>query len=466
LRRQGLLWLIFTDLRRAWWRPGLSAVAIALGIVGVAFFARQISTREADVLASYEETGAATFIASLSGVPDDEVEALASAIRQLPEARAVEVPYNGLELGLVADTSFLVFENERQQEYLGTRTNVIGAAPGFDLATTYYVNFHWLNPQAPQAVLGIPLLPAGATARSPETGEVLVSSAMADYVGVRPGARAIVELVYAGVEPPIVRRLEGVRLLSTFEVIGPDSGRIEPFWRLAAQGREVLTVRRPGDSRAGPTTVPVVLSATAVRDFLHAVQRELRARGAGVPELARRQLIIRAHAIASVPTVEHEVEALLHARGLEAACHAQAAQAFCLLLPERNNFLAALGEQAKVSEGGHVFVVLLLALVAVGTGGLQAQGAVARWRDYGVLQALGFSPAQMLYIYGLQLTLILGGAIVLAAAATLVTTPIAGSLGPFLRAAGLSAAAAALASLPALLWPLCARPAVALREAL
>jgi len=438
-------------------------IAIAFGIVGVAFFAGQVSVRQEDVLAGYEESGAATFVVRLSGVPDDEVVALTSNLRALKGVQSVEAPYNGIELGLVADTSFLVFQNDRQKEYLGARLNVLGIDSGFRMGSSYFINFRDLNPQAAQSVLGIPLLPVEGEVRPPTTDEVLVPSSVASYVGIRPGAEAIVELTYTGVEPPIVQRLDRLRVVGVFDAAGPDKGQIIPFWRLLAQGQEVLTVRPPGES--GLTTIPVVLNAEVVRSFLSDVQSELRARGLGAaPNLAHRQIVIQAGSIAGVPALQGEVDSLLRARSLTAGCDAQAHPSFCMLLPERNNFAAAIREQAKVSQGGDFFLALLLVLVAVGAGGLQVQSTVTRWRDYGVLQAIGFSPVQILFIYASQLLLILGSAVALAAIATLVPSPLAGSTESFLRATGLAVLCAMLASLPALLWPLFARPVVMLQE--
>src|SRR5205807_5729821 len=107
---------------------------------------------------------------------------------------------------IAVDTSFLVFRNEQQQEYLGARTSVLGVDRNFDLARDYYVNFREVNTQAPQIVLSMPLLVTAGTARPPGPQEVLVASGVADYVGVQPGAEAIVEFVYSGAGEPIVQR--------------------------------------------------------------------------------------------------------------------------------------------------------------------------------------------------------------------------------------------------------------------
>ena len=60
-----------------------------------------------------------------------------------------------------------MFRNEQQQEYLGARTNVLGVDPNFDVARDYYVNFHDVNPKAPETVLGMPLLTTGGATRAP-----------------------------------------------------------------------------------------------------------------------------------------------------------------------------------------------------------------------------------------------------------------------------------------------------------
>jgi hypothetical protein len=461
-----LLWLVFVELRQAWLRPGLAAVAIAIAILTVALFAGQIGRRQAEILAGYEEAGAATFVADLSGVADNKVDMLAEAIRALGGVRSVEAPYTGISIRIVADTSFLVFQNEQQQEYLGGRTNVLGVDATFDPARDYYVNFHDLNPQAPQAVLGIPLVVTAGAARAPVPGEVLAASGVADYVGVRPGAAATVELVYTGVEPPIVRRLDGLRLIGTFDVAGPDEGRFDPFWRLLAQGQEVLTVRRPNTADTPVTSLPIILNFEVVREFLASIQRELNSRGLAPPRfLQRGELVIRANSAANVPMAEAAVEALFRQRGLGLGCDADRSRSFCLRLPERNNFRAALQEQSKLGTGGAFFATLLLALVAVGTAGLQIQTVLTRWHDYGVLQAVGFSPSQIFRYHGLQLLLVLTGGVALAAVASLMLpSVVAGSFASFARAAGVSVVAAGLAALPVLLWPLYRSSAVLLRE--
>jgi hypothetical protein len=446
----------------------LAALAIAAAILAVAFFARQISLRHAEVLARYEEAGAATFVAEISGVADGDIDALASAVRKLGTVRSVEAPYSGVALGIAADTSFLVFQNAQQEEYLGARTNVLGIDRDFDLVRDYYVNFHSVNRNAPEAVLGIPLYDASGTTRAPGPGELLVASGVADYVGVRPNARSTLDLVYTGVDPPIVQRLDGQRLIGTFEVAGPDEGRFDPFWRFAARGQEVLTVRRSKDAEIPATTLPTVIDIETVRDFLAFVRRELRARGVDPSQLLPRdQLAIRANSVSDVPTAERAVETLLRQRGLEQSCDAQPSARFCLRLPERNNFQAALREQGKLASGGGFFMALLLMLVAIGTAGLQIQAVLMRWHEVGVLQAVGFSPMQIFRHFALRLLSVLIGGVGLAALMSLaVPSTVAGSLAAFAWAAAVAVLAAGLAALPILLWPLCRSPAELLREAL
>src|SRR5262249_1835438 len=168
-------------------------------------------------------------------------------------------------------------------------------------------------------------------------------------------------------------------------------GRFEPFWRFNARGQDVLTVRREPQGISA-TSLPLVVNAALFRDFLSSIACELARRGGGgaarLP--ARTQLIVRAGSIAAVPAAEAAVEQLLQQRGLERRCDVQGPRSFCLRLPERNNFQSALQEQNKVGSGGGFFVGLLLILVATGAAGLQVQTVVSRWRDYGILQALGF----------------------------------------------------------------------------
>jgi hypothetical protein len=106
---------------------------------------------------------------------------------------------------------------------------------------------------------------------------------------------------------------------------------------------------------------------------------------------------------------------------------------------------------------------LLLILVTAGAAGLQVQTVVSRWRDYGILQALGFTSAQILVYCGLQLALVLASGVVIAAVASLLVATI--STASLIVAAGLTALAAGLASLLVLVWPLQRLPAELLRDA-
>ena len=80
-----LLWLVVVDLRQAWLRPVLAALAIAIAILAVTLFVGKVGLLRSQVLAGYEEGGAATFVAELSDVPDGNVDMLANAIRTLGE---------------------------------------------------------------------------------------------------------------------------------------------------------------------------------------------------------------------------------------------------------------------------------------------------------------------------------------------------------------------------------------------
>src|SRR5262249_60522443 len=179
---RGRVWLAIVDLRRAWVRWVLAMAALALAILAVAVFAHQINLRQAEVLAEYEKGGAASFVVEVSGIPDSDIDALVTAARALGGVNSVEAPYNGVDLALGGDISFVVFQNDQQREYLGARTSVGGVDPSFDPSRDYYVNFHRLNPQARQSVLGIPLLPPSGTMPSPTPQETLFPSSVTDYV--------------------------------------------------------------------------------------------------------------------------------------------------------------------------------------------------------------------------------------------------------------------------------------------
>jgi hypothetical protein len=456
-----LICLAIVDLRRAWLRSSVTAVAIALALIAVTFFVGQIGLRQAELLTGYEESGAATFVIELGSVPEGEVANLVQALRSAAGVQSVEGPYSGTQLGLVADTSFVVFENEKQQESLGARTTVLGVNRSFDPVRDYYVDFHDLNAKAPAAVLGAPLLATSGTVRAPDRNEVAVPSGVTDYVGIRPGVEATVDLMYVNANPPIVRRYEKLRLIGTFELVGPDQARFEPFWRLAARGSEVLTVRRPDAPEGVATTLPILLNDQLLKEFLGFVGEQLAARG--IPqEAAPKELVVRAKSVRAVPIVEGEATSLLDQRGLRQACGAAGEANFCLRVPERNNFEAALKEERKLERGGSFFILLLLVLVAAGAAGLQIQLVLARWRELGILQAVGFSPIKILLYFAIRLYTILAAGIVLAAAAVSIL-PFARSASTFGFAAAVALVAASIAALPVLLWPLAQAPARLLR---
>jgi len=460
---RGLIWLALVDLRRAWLRSLVAALAIALALIAVTFFVGQIGLRQTELLTGYEESGAATFVVELGSVPASEVANLVQALRSAAGVQSVEVPYNGTQLGIVADISFVVFENEKQQESLGARTTVLGVDRSFDPVRDYYVNFHDLNPNAPRAVLGAALLPTSGTARPPDRSEVVVPSGVTDYVGIRPGAEATVDLVYVNANPPIVRRFEKLRLIGTFDLVGPDQGRFEPFWRLAARGSEVLTVRRPDAPEGVATSLPILLNEQLLKEFLGSVGEQLAARGLPDPrEAAAKELVVRASSVRAVPTVEGEATSLFDQRGLKQDCGAASEATFCLRVPERNNFEAALQEQRKLESGGSFFILLLLVLVAAGAAGQQIQLVLARWRELGILQAVGFSPFKVLLYFAARLYAVLFVGIVIATGAVSIL-PFARSASTFGLAAGVMLVAASAAAVPVLLWPLAQAPAQLLR---
>jgi hypothetical protein len=442
-------------------------LAIAAAILAVSVFFHQIVLHQAELLTTYEQAGAGDFVVELSGVVEDEADALAYEARRLPGVQSVEAPYNGLALQLAADVSFLVFGNERQQEYLGARIGVLGVDAAFDVGRDYYVNFYDLNANAPRAVFGVALLRAIGELRSPKAGEVLAPSDVTNYVGVQPGADAVIELIYTGIEPAIRRMVEGQRLLGTFDAIGPDQGRFDPFWRMAMRGQEVLTVRRPDAAERTMTTTPVVLPAEVIRDFLRYVRSELGARGITVPEsLARNQLVIRANSIENVPEASAALFSLLRRHSFEENCTEPLGRSFCVRKPQRNNFQAALQEKKKLESGGSFFITLLLLLVATGMAGLEIQTIIMRWRDIGVLQAVGFSRSEVLRCLAYQLGLVIVGGIVLALAAFFVLpTKTIGSAMMVAFGGAISLAAAALGALPVIFWPLSRRPAELIRVA-
>jgi ABC-type antimicrobial peptide transport system permease subunit len=101
-------------------------------------------------------------------------------------------------------------------------------------------------------------------------------------------------------------------------------------------------------------------------------------------------------------------------------------------------------------------------LLTIGAAGLQVQTVVSRWRDYGILQAVGFTPGQVLVYYGLQFTLVLTGGIAIAAIVALPLSTISAT--SLIVAAGLAALIAGLASMSVLLWPVWRPPAEVLRD--
>jgi hypothetical protein len=59
---------------------------------------------QSEVLASYEAAGAATFIVQLTGVADDEVDALAGSVRTISNVRSAEAPYSGISSNILFET--------------------------------------------------------------------------------------------------------------------------------------------------------------------------------------------------------------------------------------------------------------------------------------------------------------------------------------------------------------------------
>jgi hypothetical protein len=303
-------------------------------------------------------------------------------------------------------------------------------------------------------------------ARTPSQGEVLIPAAVAEYVGVRRGALASIELKSDVGQAEPFQRYPALKVIGVFDVIGPDEGRFAPFWRLAARGRDVLTVRRPDAQSEMRTTLPIVLNAELLRDLWEERQQSLRRPGIEpANEVSRRQLVIRAGTAIGVAAVQEAVERLLIGRGLSKNCPAIELGSFCLVLPERNNFAAALQEQTKFGTGAGFFAALLIALVAIGNAGLQLQTVISRWHDQAVLQALGFTPSQLLVCSILRLGLIFGTAIAASAiVGTMMPSSFSSSSTAFATAAGLCSAASLLAVTIALLWPMRSDPAEQIRR--
>jgi len=290
---------------------------------------------------------------------------------------------------------------------------------------------------------------------------------VAEYVGERLDARATLELILADSHgPPIVRRYEGLRVIGTFDAVGPDEGRFAPFWRFAARGRDVLTVRRPDRGDEKKTTLPVVVNVSVLRDFMMGVQEELTAQGrAPVPEQNRSLLVIRADAVAGVTSAQQAVQQLLKHRSLADDCQTTGTRSFCLRLPERNNFQTALHEQTTFVTGVKFFANLLLLLVATGSAGLQLQTIIMRWHEHAVLEALGFTPLWLLGYSCLRVLLIFTIGIAIAGVVSLsLPSMLSGSLASFATASGLLTAASLSVTVPVLFWALRAPPGERLRE--
>jgi hypothetical protein len=463
----GLLWLALRELRQAGLRSGLAALAVALAILTMSILGRQAETRQSAILRGYEEDGATTFVAELVAITENEIGELVEAVRDLPGVAAAEAPYRGSDLGIIADTSFLVFENGKQQEYLGATTAVIGVTDKFDPGRDYYEAIGSSTTDQRRAPLGIPLLVTNGIARGPAPGEVLVPAVVAEYVGERLDARATLELILADSHgPPIVRRYEGLRVIGTFDAVGPDEGRFAPFWRFAARGRDVLTVRRPDRGDEKKTTLPVVVNVSVLRDFMMGVQEELTAQGrAPVPEQNRSLLVIRADAVAGVTSAQQAVQQLLKHRSLADDCQTTGTRSFCLRLPERNNFQTALHEQTTFVTGVKFFANLLLLLVATGSAGLQLQTIIMRWHEHAVLEALGFTPLWLLGYSCLRVLLIFTIGLAIAGVVSLsLPSMLSGSLASFATASGLLTAASLSVTVPVLFWALRAPPGERLRE--
>jgi hypothetical protein len=461
-----MLWLTATELRRAGLRSGLTALALAVAILTVSVLDQQTETRQNMLLRDYEAAGAATFVAELR-TADDEIEVLVRAVRRLRGIKATEAPYRGSDLRLTADTSFLVFQNEKQQEYLGATTTVLGVSDSFDLAGDYYGTIGRESDDTVGTPLGIPLVVTDGVARPPTRNEVLIPATVAEYVGVRAGAVATIELRSKTDQgQTAVHRYSGLTVIGVFDATGPDEGRFAPFWRLSARGRDVLTVRRPDAANEIKTTLPIVLNAALMRDLLNEQQHKLWASGIDDAEVVgRQQLVMRASTAYDIPLAQQAVKRLLIYRGLSENCLARHAGSFCIALPERNNFDAALHEQAKFGRGVGFFTALLLALIAIGNAGLQLQTVINRRHDHAVMQALGFTPVQLLLCSILRLCMVFGSGIAAAALLwVMMPSPLDGSFRAFATAAALCSATSLITAVAALLWPLRSHPGAQIRE--
>src|SRR5437764_13525001 len=125
----GVAWLAVTDLRRSWAGALAAAVVIALGVLGVGFFADQASKQQTAVGRGYEQVGAASFVVELDGLDESALAGLVTRVCRLDGVRSAAVSVDGLPRGIVADTSFVVFANAEQREFLGARGSVLGAEP-------------------------------------------------------------------------------------------------------------------------------------------------------------------------------------------------------------------------------------------------------------------------------------------------------------------------------------------------
>lgn len=327
----------------------------------------------------------------------------------------------------------------------------------------YFVNFHDTNPTAPDAVLGIPLLPQSGSS-VPAPGQMLLDTGVAGYIGVTLGATGSIDLIYPGIQPPIVRHLDNIRLAGTFRAIGPDQGRVDGFWGLALQsssaGNRVLMVRQVGTGTT-VNTVPVILDAATVGSFEDEVRAQLTQRGQKIPAAWNQaRVVVRASSLAAITRAQRAVAALLDDGGDLAGA---GAVSWRVLVPEQNNYLAAQREQTKIGHGSTFFLGLLVLLIAAGAAGLSIQMVLTRWRQYGILQAIGFTPVAVVAVLGIQVAVVLGGAIGLAGLARAVFPGQVSGMA-LLWAAGLCVVATALGAVPALVWPLRYGPAAALRE--
>lgn len=464
---RGLIWLAIIDLRRAGLRSGLTALAIGIAVLAICVVARQSELQRSAMLESYEQGGATTFIAEIRDVSAAELDPLITAIRLQKGVRGADAPYRGTDFGVIADTSFLVFENDKQQEYLGATTAVLGVTGAFDLLEDYHEEIGSGAADSPKTLLGIPLLVANGVARDPAPDEILIPAVVADYVGVRPGATANVEFIHNTISgTPITRRYAGLQVIATFDILGPDEGRFAPFWRFAARGRDVLTVRRSDTPGEMKTTLPMVVSGELFRDFVDHVSYELQARTSErFPLPGRHQIVVHTNAILSIPEVEDAVGRIFGESGLENDCVHSKPKSFCLRLPHRNNFRTALREQEKFEAGTSFFGMLLLGLVITAMTGLQGHTVISRWHEHALLQALGFAPSQLPRYLLLRLALLLGLGVAGAGVMALALPPSwMGSLQSFATAAILIVVSCLIAALPIMLWPLRRPPGDQLRN--